>query len=213
MHTFSVFVEAVILVVALTIDTFIAFLAYGSRKIRVPAVSAVVISLVCTAALTLASLLGSVLAPLVPPGAAKGVCFGILFVIGLVRVFDASLKAWIRRGKTLKKRMRFSLFKLHFLLEVYADPEMADLDAGGTLSPREAALLAAALSLDGVAVGFGAGASGNPLALCAALSFSLGLFAIWCGLRLGRVIADRSAGDISPLAGILLIVLAFLKLR
>lgn len=212
MFSFNSFLESAILVIALTIDTFIAFTAYGCRKIRVPAASVIVVSAICTAILIVAALLGAVLAPLVPEALARGVCFAVLLLMGIARVFDSALKAWIRRGKSLKKRMRFSLSSLHFLLEVYADPETADLDDGGTLSPREATLLAAALSFDGIAAGFGVGAAGSSILLCAVMSLVLGLLAIVGGLRLGRMIADRSGLDISPLSGILLIILAFLKL-
>lgn len=48
------------------------------------------------------------------------------------------------------------MFNFRFVLRLYADPEMADQDCSKTISPGEALSLAAALSLDGLAVGFGA---------------------------------------------------------
>lgn len=205
-------IETFILSAALSIDVFIASVSYGSQGIKVPFVSVMVISGVCSAVLTLSVGLGRLLSPFVTPAAAGGICFAILFVMGFLRVFDTALKAWIKRSKGKVRKVRFSAFKLHFLLEVYAEPEIADLDSGGVLSAGEAALLAAAMSLDGGAAGLGAGAGNAPVALTGVLSFVLGVVAVWLGMHLGRMIARKIPFDLSPAGGILLIVLAFLKL-
>ena len=199
------------LVVALSIDTFIACLAYGSRKIKIPLLSAVIICMVCSLILLISMLLCSVIAPYIPNGAAKITCFIILFTIGIVRVFDSSLKAWIKR-KGSSQEIRFSAFKLHFLLKVYADPEIADIDQGGVLSNKEAVLLAAAMSLDGMAAGFGAGAGDMSVVPIIVTSLIVSAIAIKSGVFVGTKLAKYSSDTLSPLAGILLIALSFLKL-
>jgi hypothetical protein len=97
------------------------------------------VCLLCTGLLTASVALGRLVSPVFPPGAARLVCFIVLFLIGTARVFDAALKVWIRCGSAANRRMKFKAMGLHFLLEIYADPEIADLDDGGSLSPREAA--------------------------------------------------------------------------
>jgi putative sporulation protein YtaF len=150
--------------------------------------------------------LGSALMPLLPEGVTRGIGFAILFLLGLMRLFDAALKARIRRDSAC--RVKFRALGLHFLLEVYADPELADMDDGGTLSPGEAALLALALSIDGAVAGLGA--AGASIALTVASSLVMGLVATFLGLRVGALLAKK--GDISPLGGVLLIAIAFAKL-
>lgn len=210
--SFSALIETLILSAALSIDTFIAGISYGSQGIKVPFGSVMIISGVCSAVLTLSVGLGRLLSPFVSPGAAGIICFAILFIMGSVRVFDTALKSWIKKSRDKVRKVRFSVFKIQFLLEIYAEPEIADLDSGGVLSAGEAALLAAAMSLDGGAAGLGAGAGNAPVILTGVWSFLFGAAAVWLGIRLGRVIARRISFDLSPIGGILLIVLAFLKL-
>lgn len=83
--------------------------------------------------------------------------FVSVFIFGLIKLFDSSIKSFIRKHKGIRKQLRFSMFSLNFILNIYADPEDADTDSSRDLSPREAVSLAIALSLDGLAVGFGAG--------------------------------------------------------
>jgi putative sporulation protein YtaF len=210
--TLSALSEIFVLVTALSIDTFIAFIACGGRGIKVPVSSMLIASGICSGVITASILVGSLLTPAISQGIAKGICFTILLVIGIVRIFDSSLKAWIRRSNNMNRAVRFTLFKLHFLLQIYADPEMADLDAEGKLSGKEAAVLAFALSFDGLAAGFGAGAGSTDPILTAALSFCLGMAAAALGVFIGRKIAKRSPVDLSPLSGALFIILAFMKL-
>lgn len=83
--------------------------------------------------------------------------FVSVFIFGLIKLFDSSIKSFIRKHKGIRKQLKFSMFSLNFNLNIYADPEDADTDSSRDLSPREAVSLAIALSLDGLAVGFGAG--------------------------------------------------------
>lgn len=62
----------------------------------------------------------------------------------------------------------FSAWDLRFMLSVYADPTRADADRSGDLTVREAALLAAVLSVDGHCHRLGGGSgSGTGLGCCA----------------------------------------------
>jgi putative sporulation protein YtaF len=174
--------------------------------------SAVVVTGVCTVVLTVSVAVGGIVSPYLTRGVASGLSFAILTAIGLVRLFDCALKSWIRGSGTRNRRVKWRALGVHFLLEVYADPKLADLDDGGSLSPREAALLACALSLDGVAAGFGAGAASMPPVAVAILSAAFCALAIAAGQKLGGIIAQRTTTDISPIGGALLILLAILKL-
>ena len=66
-------------------------------------------------------------------------CFLLLAGLGIVKIFDSSLKALIRRHRDLHKEWQFSAFHLRVILNIYANPEQADQDRSGSLSLREAA--------------------------------------------------------------------------
>lgn len=200
-----------LLVCSVSIDSFVASLAYGTSKIKIPFCSVVVISLVCTAMLTISSLLGSWVRPFLPPGLTKAACFGVLFVIGVIKLSDSLIKTQIRKGKKMCRQLKFSVLSLNFILNVYADPEQADADQSKVLSPLEALSLAAALSLDGLAAGFGAALTSVNLLLVLTLSFGIGLLSVSMGGWLGRRIGKSISFDLSWIGGAILILLACLK--
>lgn len=204
--------EALLLVVALSLDAFVASFAYGAQRIRIPYSSVAIISVICTAMLAVSLLAGSLLRPFLPQSLTKGLCFAILFLLGLVKLCDSTIKTLIRRHKRMHRQVSFSLFSLKFILDVYADPEKADRDGSRELSPAEAASLAVALSLDGLAVGFGAALMRVNFLLVMLFSLVVGMLAVRLGSKVGNRAAQKLPFDLSWLSGALLIVLAFLKL-
>ena len=195
--------HAAMLAAAMSTDTFVACFAYGTNRIRIPPASAAVVTLVSSGILLLALAAGQAVRAFIPQGAVTAICFVLLFVLGVARLCDSSIKALVRR---------FSIFSLRCILNIYADPEKADRDASRELSVREAAPLAAALSLDGLAAGFGAGMAAINLWMAAGMSLALGLAVVLGGSMLGKRLAEHSRLDLSWLSGALLIVLAFCRL-
>ena len=204
--------EALLLVVALSLDAFVASFAYGAQRIRIPYSSAAIISVICTAMLAVSLLAGSLLRPFLPQSLTKGLCFAILFLLGLVKLCDSTIKTLIRKHKRMHRQVSFSLFSLKFILDVYADPEKADRDGSRELSPAEAASLAVALSLDGLAVGFGAALMQVNFLMVMLFSLAVGMLAVRLGGKIGNRAAQKLPFDLSWLSGALLIVLAILKL-
>ena len=204
-------IEAAVLASSLSIDTFAAGFAYGSKKIRIPVLSVQIINIICCVTIGLAMFLGHWLLPFLPEGFATGIAFAVLFVIGLVKLLDGIVKSLIRKH-TLDKAFKFSVSDVKFILRVYADPEIADADVSAHLSPAEAVALAVSLSLDGMAVGFAAALAGvNPWALLA-WSLVTNFVALVFGRKLGHKLADKLPFNISWVAGIVLIGLAFSRL-
>ena len=204
--------SALTLVTALSMDAMVAGFAYGADRISIPLRSTLVITVICTTVLGGSLLAGRLLSPLFSPSFTKACCFIILFLLGLVKLFDSSLKTYIMARAGFSRKLSFSLFHLQFILSVYADPKEADLDRSRTLSATEAASLAFALSLDGLAVGFGAGLASFPVGLVLLLNLLFGIAAILLGAWLGRRFCGHCSYDLSWLSGALLILLAILKL-
>ena len=206
------FLAVFLLVTAVSADAFAASFAYGMGGIRIPAASLAVITGVSTAMLLLSLLLGGVLRPFLPPGLTRALASGILLLLGLAKLFDCSLKVFLRRHTTVRREWKVAGFELRFILNVYANPEEADSDHSRSLSPREAAPLAAALSLDGLAAGFGAGLAAVSFLAAALLSLGIGALSVLLGSSLGRKAAQKLPFDLSWLGGVLLLALAVMKL-
>ena len=212
MHICLAILEAGVLASALSIDAFAASFAYGSNKIKIPFLSAQIINLLCSGILGLSLLVGALVKPLLPPSLTGIICFALLFVLGLIKLLDSLTKSLIRKYNSLSKELHFNLCNFRFVLSIYADPEKADRDQSKTISPAEAASLAIALSLDGLAVGFGA-VMGDLNAWAVVLwSLVTNTTAILLGSWLGNKIAQKFSFNISWLSGAILIVLAFTKL-
>lgn len=196
---------------ALSVDAFLAFFAYGSQKIRVPALSVLTVGLLCGGILLAALLVGDVIAPYIGERTASVLSLVVLVLLGLARLFDSSLKRWIRKSQGGKGRLEFTALNLRFILNVYADPQMADVDRSQALSPKEAAALSIALSLDGVAAGLGAGVMGVHIGASVIIFVILTVLAVKGGASLGNRMAEKLPWDVSWISGVLLICLALFK--
>ena len=204
---FYAVLEALLLVVALSMDAFVASFAYGAQRIKIPFSSAAIISVICTAMLAVSLLAGALLRPFLPQGLTRGLCFALLFLLGVAKLCDSAIKTLIRRHKRMHRQVSFSVFSLKFILDIYADPEKADRDGSRVLSPAEAASLAVALSLDGLA----ALMQVNVL-IVMLFSLAVGMLAVRLGGKIGNRAAQKLSFDLSWFSGALLIVLAILKL-
>jgi len=204
--------EAVILASALSLDAFVASFAYGSKNITIPFKSVQIINFICSGITGLSFLAGGLLKHYVPHQLTVVLSFIILFVLGMIKLLDSTTKSIIRKYNHIHKEIAFSLFHFKFILNLYANPEDADVDNSKTLSSVEAASLATALSLDGITVGLGAAlANINGLAvfICSLLT---NMAAILLGSLIGRNMAGKTQFNLSWLSGAILLILAFAKI-
>ena len=196
------------LALAISIDAFVCAFAYGSGKIRVPLVSVAVISLVCALVLALSMWVGTQIMSLLPVWLAPGLSFVILFMLGAVRLLDGYVKRLIRRHAKFDKRLCFRALGLSCILHLYADPDKADMDSSKTISPGEAAVLAAALSLDSVAVGISAALAGVYMVYLVLAALAATALALALGLAAGGRMWRSLPVDANSAAGAVLILLA-----
>lgn len=204
--------EAAVIAFALSIDAFVASFSYGSNRIKMPFLSVQIINLVCGVILGLSLFAGHFFQQYIPASLTTMLSFGILFVLGIIKILDSTIKSLIRKYTGLKKEIRFSMLSLKFIFSIYADPEQADADCSKRISPVEAVSLAVALSLDGAAVGFGA-ALGNANVLAVFLcSLVTDTAALMLGSYVGNKLAGKLPFNVSWLSGFLLIVLALFRL-
>ena len=174
--------------------------------------SALIINFICTATIAVSFLFGTILVQHITEGFATGLAFTILFILGFVKLFDSITKSIIRKYTQFNKEINLSIFNLKLLMRLYADPEIADVDVSKSISPKEAVVLAVSLSLDGLAVGLGAAMIGVNVWILIAFTLIADFVALLLGSLLGNKAANKLHFNISWLAGVILIGLAFVQL-
>jgi len=204
--------QAAAIAMALSIDAFTASFAYGSNQIKIPMRSIQTINLICSGITGLSLLAGTVLKNDIPEGVTTGISFTVLFLLGLTKLLDSLTKSIIRKHTGLEKKVQFTLFNFRFILKLYANPEQADVDSSKTLVPSEAVSLAVALSLDGIAVGFGAVLGGISAWAIFFSSLVINMLCLMLGAYIGGRIAHKISFDVSWLGGAILMIMAITKL-
>ena len=212
MITILTILEAAAVAAALSADAFAASFAYGSNKIKIPFLSAQIINLICCAILGLSLLAGCGLKQFIPNWLTAIISFILLLIMGLSKLLDSLIKSLIRKYSRQSRNLSFSVKGLHMVLSIYADPQKADRDNSQTISAAEAASLALALSLDGLAVGFGAALVDINIIAVVICSLVTNTAAICLGCRLGNKAAQKLPWNISWISGAILIILAVSKL-
>ncbi len=207
MSFFRICLEAALIALALSVDSFVAAFSYGASKIKIPFSSVGIISVTSSLITGLSMLTGSFVKDYIPSGFTTLLSFGILFLLGVLKLFDSS------------------------------QPKNADKDHSQSISPKEALSLSAALSLDGCAAGFGAslsagmtaspdaaaagfdasaaaGTASSLMPVAAVFLFSLifGALMVLTGSHIGNKAAGRLPIKPGIIGGLLLILLAVARL-
>lgn len=202
--------ETMLLVFTLSLDAFIASIAYGTNEIKMPFVSIAIINITCSSFLALALFLGSVIKKLIPEGITLLISFLILMLLGIFYLFQSLIKSHITKISTPNKEVKLKISDL--IISIYVDETNADFNNSKTLSPKESLYLAVALSLDSLAIGFSSSLAGVNYMQVIFFSLVYGFTAIWLGLLIGRKLVEKSNFNISWLSGIILMILAITKI-
>ncbi|MGL5652363.1 MAG: sporulation membrane protein YtaF [Paraclostridium sp.] len=204
-------IESLILVSSLCIDTFVASIAYGTDRIKIPFYSNLVINFVCSLFLAISLALGGFLKDFLSPNTASVLSFALLLSLGFFRLFESFFKTYVRKFSSVGAPLTFKVFDFKFVLEIYANETKADYDKSKTLTLKEAVYLAVALSLDSLAVGFGSSLVSINHLQVVILSFVIGTCCLFIGVRIGKKFIEKVDLNLSWLSGLMLIVLAFIR--
>lgn len=202
--------EDVFLVLAMITDTFFVSLSYAGEKIKIPAISAVIISFVSSCVLTLSLFFSKSVGAFFPQDYCRITGALILGIIGLIQFFKNSFKAILKKHSG-NGSVSFNCFNIGFVISVYLDEKKADCDSSKILSVKESLALSLALSVDSLCGGIAAGISGSSIIRVAVMSFFLGLLSVATGIKLGRQL-NNTFIDLSWLSGAFLIFIAILRL-
>ncbi len=197
-------IREIILSVIVSIDIFLAAAAYGCNKIKIPLSSAMLINIIGAFFLWISLLLSSIIGEFISEKIFGLLGFLILLTIGFTTVFKSFIRNLVRR---LEKSGELSLHTKEsgIVIKLYLDDTAADVDNSKILSPKEAAALATAASLDSLSIGFGMGGNKINPAIAAVFAFIAGFAAIILGGITGRKISLMSR-DFSWIGGLAIII-------
>lgn len=252
---------------AISVDGLGAGLVYGMKRIRIPLLSLMIISLSSGIVLGASMLAGRSVTWLMDRWVAKAMGSCMLFVMGVAMIFDAAKRRGVgsparngqtdddctaqiecgagsgelpdvgcRESETLRenslppcgpscvgcpylpavahaKTMKVKIGSLSLVIHILREPEAADLDGSGVLSPAEAALLGTALALDAAGAGFAAAVTGLWAASVPVVAALMKLGAVALGARLGSSCSRALGGTSLVFApGACMILLSLLSL-
>ncbi|QUH21379.1 sporulation membrane protein YtaF [Alkaliphilus sp. B6464] len=202
--------ESILLVLALSLDAFVASIAYGTNKIKIPFISVAIINIACSSVLAFSIFLGSIVKKIIPVNITSVFSFLILLFLGVFYLFQSLIKAYIAKPSNQNKEVQLKMSDL--IINIYIDGTSADFDNSKYLNPKEAIYLAIALSLDSLAAGFGSSLGNINYIQVILFSLFWGMIAIWLGVFIGKKFAEKLDINISWLSGVLLIILAIKNL-
>ena len=189
---------------AVCMDTCFAAMGCSMGGIRIPKRCAAVISVTGAVFLCL-SLLGAQLLQEILPETVCRICgAGVLCVLGSIQLMKEGLRAIFRTKKPHIRRRALGL-----VIEICFDETMADADGSKVLSIGEAVTFSAAMSLDSLVSGLGAGITAEHIIPCVILTLLLGFFLTLLGAEIGKRCRKRS---LQWLGGFMLIALGICRL-
>lgn len=173
--------NGILLILALTTDSFVVSFAYGMEKTGMPFRIVAGMNLIMSSFLGTAVLAGNFLSSLLPADITANLGTLMLFGIGFYKVLGYFFKREEKRAEPIIKK----------------------------LTPGEGFVLAFVLSLDSLAVGLGTGLVQSGELFLAAGSFVGGILMMEAGWNLGYRFRQTVKRDLSWISGICLLLLAF----
>mgnify|MGYP003541224465 CR=1 FL=1 len=92
--------EVLILVLSLVIDSFVASIAYGADKIKIPNLYIIIMNIISCLILTFSLTLGSYLEDIMPSYLPKYISFSIFVILGVYKLFEGFFIAKIKKEKS-----------------------------------------------------------------------------------------------------------------
>lgn len=204
--------QIVLLIIALSVDVFLASVACGTEHIKIGKKTALCISLVCSGVLFLSLTVGNLLDGVIKEKYTAYLCFFGLLFVGLFKLTEYGIRAYIRKYKFLCKRVKITFSQLNFILSIYNNPVMADKDHSSNMSVTEGIFFALAMSMDGFFGGLGAAFLGIDIWWTILGNLALSFAAVQVGCAVGQRVALGKKWDLSWMGGVLFVVLAFSKI-
>ncbi|MCL6602799.1 MAG: sporulation membrane protein YtaF [Paenibacillus sp.] len=221
----SPFFSLLLLAFALSLDGFGVGITYGLRKMKIPLLSILIISLCSGVVICVSMQVGVLLARVVSPHVASVVGAVILVLMGgwsLVQMLMQKEQDHedmdtlpLKLLEPLDKPAVFSLELRHLgiVIQILRTPSSADMDDSGSISSAEAMVLGIALSLDAFGAGLGAALLGfHPVWTSLFIAMFSGTFLV-IGMKTGlRFAGSYWMKRAAVLPALMLIFMGIMKL-
>ena len=208
-------IESILIALVICIDSFALGIAYGIKKITIPRLAVLIITLVTMSTLGLSILLGHMTRRLITGFAASLISSLILISIGFFFMLEGyiqHLTATKVTDETKYKLANFHIPKLKIIVDIAFDVTKADLDVSGDINFKEALYIGSILSIDSICAGFGYSIGNANTLYFFIFVFVINIISISCGLALGgKVEYPKRNLKASLLPGIILITIGILK--
>jgi putative sporulation protein YtaF len=207
------FLLIVLFALAVSADGFMAGIAYGLGRIRIPLLSLLVIALASAIAVTFSMACGKGLATAVDPHLASRLGALLLVVMGCYFIIRAGReKVQTLEMDAEKPLLEITIKPLGVIVQILKEPSIADLDASGVISPREAFFLGTALALDALGAGIGIAMAGFNILLTAFTVGMLKFILVNCGMWLGARVQNEGLKPLSSLiSGLIFVAIGWLE--
>lgn len=199
-------IYAILLPLAVCIDTFAAGVSYGVKCLKIPTASLLIISGIGSFGMGASLTLSEIAARIIPPRYSGIIIGTVLIVMGVISLALSILKKRLSSSTVTKN---LTLDGIGLSISIFLDPTLADCDNSCVLSPKEALRLAIPLSLDSVTSGLAVGMliDTREKLIATVLTLIGGAIAVSAGSLIGRRIITKVSFDMSWLEGAILLIL------
>ena len=216
----------VVFAVALSLDGFGVGVAYGMRRIKIPILSLVVVSITSATVIGISMVAGHLLSQFISVALAQKVGAIILVLLGVWIL----IQTWLYpphgdteddeksnnegRVKIQEEQvMKITIKPLGLVIQILRQPAKADFDRSGTISSKEALFLGIALAMDALGAGFGAAMAGYKPLLTPVVVGLVKFFLLSSGMYIGRNYAAAWLGSRAAMfPGWVLVILGVMQI-
>jgi len=205
-------ISALFLGLAANLDNFGVGVSYGAQKIRIPSLSNFFIALLSGVVTFISVLTGHLLSQFMTIANLLGSL--LIIVIGVwVMVHKSISDNSLPMAVPVMKTYSVAIKPLSCIVQITKNPSLADLDANGIISTKEAMALGLTLSFNCIATGVGAGLTGlAPLPLAISV-FIFSMVTISSGYWTGwKTASNRLESWSQVFSGVLLILIGIYEL-
>ncbi len=198
--------DEIFLAVIVSLDTYLASVAYCNSGIKIPLPSMIVISFISAFVLGISLEFSDFIGRFVPAEICHICGTIIISAIGVMTIFKSIIRS-ITGHISRKGEVSVRSGKYGIVMKLYLDETTADFDNSKVLSVAEASALALASSLDSTATGISSGFAGiNPI-IAFVFTLVAGIISIILGCVTGKKLSSLHH-DFSWIGGVLLILFA-----
>ncbi|KAB3534107.1 sporulation membrane protein YtaF [Alkaliphilus pronyensis] len=208
--------QAILIAIAISIDSLSVGFAYGAKNIKVPLRSLAILDLISVSLLSVGLFTGNLLTKLFHTTIAD--LFGAFIIIGIGIWY--LIQGWLNYKYPPCKVDKptsiiiISIKSLGIAINVLRDPTKIDCDVSGVIDTKEAVILGIALAVDSLAVGVAVSISSIPVILLTLiLVVVMNLLFLTLGMYLGsKLVSNSFRQKTSFIPGCILLILGFIRI-